>query len=830
MVGGFSFGREAMHKVELPNRDLLAEFCSSRQLVVANTLVSTPDFQKVTYHEPRASAMDQVTPDKFSMLDLVLVPVSDSHKVLSVISDRSAAIASHHFPVTAVLEVAIERVSQRKNRRHSLNWLALQHSDTKRKIVQDFVQRLETNVDSSIDDRWGAICDTAHKVVQECATSLHLEPRSANKAWISIETLALIDLRNAARYSGDHIDEVRLRKDVKRSAKRDRATWLESLAGIGDWNALRRLKNPTKTSQSRLRSLQGDSVSTECRADTFAEYLETIQWHVRTVNLIPDTEPEIHAALDVSSAPFTGSELRKAINRLKSGKSTQDKDVPIEFFKLLAESPGAALDCFLELCNECLLSHAVPKRWLYARVAMIFKKGDPALCENYRPICILSIASKILASMLKQRLLDAGVEARLWGTQFGFRRHRSTVDAIHIARRRIELACAQRQGQVSLLALDWRKAFDCINVGSLLDALRRFGLPASFSNMVASLMHGRHFSVKDFGTTSASRPQSSGISQGCTLSPLLFIIVMTVLMHDAVDLLGPDARSAFARGDLADLAFADDTLLMGVSSTHLGEYLDAVAAAGRRFGMELHYGKLQLISVCCRNSVIKPNGDILQPSFSMQYLGTVLTEDGQVSSELSRRIGQAKGEFTSLCKVWNHSSLSVRRKLHIFQSLVLSKLLYGIAACCFTVAQLRRVNGFQAKCLRQILGISHVFYSRVSNAEVLRRAGVKLATNVLAEQQLTQLGKVLRAPQTSALHTTTLTAGTLQPATSYFIRRRGRPRKEWATIVLQEAFKRKQLHEDLYEVASNRRAWRTIVQRERIFIIVCSVLVFLVPF
>lgn len=176
---------------------------------------------------------------------------------------------------------------------------------------------------------------------------------------------------------------------------------------------------------------------------------------------------------------------------------------------------------------------------------------------------MLSIAYKILATMLKQRLVDAGIEQRLWETQYGFRKQRGTVDAIYIARRRIELACAQRQGRVSLLALDWRKAFDCINVQSLLDALRRLGLPAHFVNLVASIMDGRCFHVRDFGADSSAKPQLSGISQGCTLSPLLFIIVMTVLMHDAVELLGPQARAAYEQGDLADLAYADDTLLFG---------------------------------------------------------------------------------------------------------------------------------------------------------------------------------------------------------------------------------------------------------------------------
>jgi hypothetical protein len=98
--------------------------------------------------------------------------------------------------------------------------------------------------------------------------------------------------------------------------------------------------------------------------------------------------------------------------------------------------------------------------------------------------------------------------------------------------------------------------------------------------MVASLIHGCCSCVKDSGTISESRPQLSGMSQGCTLSTLLFIIGMTVLMHDSVALLGPSARSAYSQGDLAALAFADDTMLMGVSSAYPGEYPDAVASAG----------------------------------------------------------------------------------------------------------------------------------------------------------------------------------------------------------------------------------------------------------
>ena len=70
------------------------------------------------------------------------------------------------------------------------------------------------------------------------------------------------------------------------------------------------------------------------------------------------------------------------------------------------------------------------------------------------------------------------------------------------ARRRIELARAQRGGQVALLALDWAKAFDSINVESLIDALRRFGLPATLLQILHNLLDARVFFVRDCGEQS----------------------------------------------------------------------------------------------------------------------------------------------------------------------------------------------------------------------------------------------------------------------------------------------------------------------------------------
>ena len=46
--------------------------------------------------------------------------------------------------------------------------------------------------------------------------------------------------------------------------------------------------------------------------------------------------------------------------------------------------------------------------------------------------------------------------------------------------------------------------------------------------------------------------------------------------------------------------------------------------------------------------------------------------------EINRRIEMARADFDAVAKVWTHSSLTWKRKLHIFSALVESKLLYSM--------------------------------------------------------------------------------------------------------------------------------------------------------
>ena len=138
--------------------------------------------------------------------------------------------------------------------------------------------------------------------------------------------------------------------------------------------------------------------------------------------------------------------------------------------------------------------------------------------------------------------------------------------------------------------------------------------------------------------------------------------------------------------------------------------------------------------------------------------------------------------------------------------------MYGLAAGIYTKAELRRLDGFQAKCLRSILKIPPSQFSRVSNETVREKAGWKRASKLLREQQLIYLGKVVRDSPDSVLQTVSFTPGTLQPTTSRYIRGIGRPRKEWMAGVLPDALQLAGGEQNLKRIVQRSAHWKKLVK------------------
>ena len=145
--------------------------------------------------------------------------------------------------------------------------------------------------------------------------------------------------------------------------------------------------------------------------------------------------------------------------------------------------------------------------------------------------------------MIRQRM-QLAVEDRLTATQYGFRPSKSTSHAIYIVRRLQDYA-EIKGTRLSLALLDWEKAFDKIQHDKLKHALQRMGFSDHYR--IEDCYRNPTFFVEDGFGASGIKRQSSGIRQGCPLSPYLFVIVMSCIDFDIQSKLSRRASKNSAR-------------------------------------------------------------------------------------------------------------------------------------------------------------------------------------------------------------------------------------------------------------------------------------------
>ena len=156
--------------------------------------------------------------------------------------------------------------------------------------------------------------------------------------------------------------------------------------------------------------------------------------------------------------------------------------------------------------------------------------------------------------------------------------------------------------------------------------------------MVANIYSNRCFYIRDCFSTSADHTQSFGISQGCPLSPFLFVILMSVLMHDAVNM----TRNQFGIELSPTLVchailYADDTLLVEAEKYYLQVFMECVMKLGYTYGLQLNWDKVECMPIQCECCLHNEFGNPITQKSVMKYLGSNIAANGVVSSDLVQK-------------------------------------------------------------------------------------------------------------------------------------------------------------------------------------------------
>jgi hypothetical protein len=217
--------------------------------------------------------------------------------------------------------------------------------------------------------------------------------------------------------------------------------------------------------------------------------------------------------------------LRK-IKKLSYRKSPGLDGISMQIYKNCSLVIGP---CLVEIANRCIKEGDYPDIWKEAVVTPIPKTNKPSeKCEDYRPISLLPIAGKLIESCIREILLHY-LQPHLSNKQYGFRAGRSTSDAVlmlqhHILRGLEDCERSKKPTNVCAVYFDVSKAFDTVPHNKLLNHLQfSYNLPQCILKFLKSYLTNTRMRVKIGQTISRSENVTSGVAQGSTLGPPLFV-------------------------------------------------------------------------------------------------------------------------------------------------------------------------------------------------------------------------------------------------------------------------------------------------------------------
>ena len=152
--------------------------------------------------------------------------------------------------------------------------------------------------------------------------------------------------------------------------------------------------------------------------------------------------------------------ILKEPRNLERSKSPGLDDIPPS---LLKDAASCLAEPLTYLINMSLCTGQVPNEWKQAKVLPPFKSGNTTELDNYRPISMLPVLSKVLERVVNTQFIDYLESNRLlYKYQFGFRRQHSTNLAVTFFTDSVRRAMVNGQLTRSVF-IDLRKAFNMVD-------------------------------------------------------------------------------------------------------------------------------------------------------------------------------------------------------------------------------------------------------------------------------------------------------------------------------------------------------------------------------
>ena len=559
-----------------------------------------------------------------------------------------------------------------KNEMWSVDWDFLLQGKNVNQMVDDFNSIFKNIIDANIPSRSVTINDRDAPWINNIVKTGLARNKRVYRSWIK---------RGRPNGGIEYVKSVQKEtKNIINGAKSDFFSKLskklcDPQTGQREfWGAYKRILNKKKNTNIPPLLENGRFVTDfNEKAKIFNSFFAQ---QCRPLDMISNIPTFFRRTNNTIDSVIVNSEMIISIIKKMNAKKAHGFDgISIKMLQICPDEVSVPLSIIFK---KCLETGSFPSKWKSANVQPVHKKGSRQEKNNYRPISLLPVCSKIFEKIIFDNIYKFLIENNLISpNQSGFRPGDSTINQLLSITTEIYEAF-ENGAEIRASFLDISKAFDKVWHEGLLFKLKTNGIDGSLLALLGNYLTDRNQRVVLNGLQSSWEHVYAGVPQGSVLGPLLFLIYINDLTDGIISniKLFADDSSLFAR-------------VQDIDNTHnqLLTDLDTITQWANQWKMKFNPDLTkQAIEVIFSHKYKKPfhpplvfNGIPVARQDSTKHLGMILDEHLSFRKHLKEAIEKANKGINLmkyLSKYVNRKTLDVSYKMYVRPHLDYGDIIY----------------------------------------------------------------------------------------------------------------------------------------------------------
>lgn len=370
---------------------------------------------------------------------------------------------------------------------------------------------------------------------------------------------------------------------------------------------------------------------------------------------------------------FTTNDVMEVAASIKDKKAPGPSGIPPEVMKTFATHYPEVIQ---NIANKYLKEGYFPSQWKKANLILIEKPNKGAVKEKeYRPICLLDVEGKMLEGLIKKKLEQELEEnGKLYEHQYGFRKKRSTINALDRVNELIEkirTVSHTNRKQCIMVTIDIKNAFNSARWDYIIKELKKKKISLHLIKIINSYLSDRYI----ISPNGRHYKTYCGVPQGSVLGPILWNVFYDQLV--AMD----------TEQGVNIIAYADDVAIIveGKGEEDIGwkirTTLRQIEDKLDSMDLQIARHKTEMVALVghrtIKNIHIKVNETEITLAKNLKYMGVHFDTNGRMTEHVKKIRDKTLAMATQLSRMLPNIKGPNTQKRAMLGNVIKSTMLYG---------------------------------------------------------------------------------------------------------------------------------------------------------